>query len=271
MSSADTPTDDVECPTCGRDDFASERGVKIHHQTAHGESIAGEVLICDQCGDEYRVPECESDESRFCSRACSDEARSERLSGEGHPQWEGGKEVVECHTCGECFKVDRHRADSAKYCSQECYGLAERSVDVDDTTVVCEVCGDLFQVRPARVESARFCSYDCKGKWRSENVAGENHPSWKGGYEPYYGPNWERQRRRARHRDQHRCQGCGMTEAEHIEEYGRKPPVHHLTPIRTFWEDGDLDHEAANRLDNLITLCDGCHQEWEHSPPRPQA
>lgn len=269
VSSTQTTPDGVECPTCGRDDFASERGMRVHHTKAHDESLTAEQQQCGWCGTTYKTYD--GGRSTYCSRECSDKARSENQSGEAHPMWEGGKATAECQTCGDRFEVDAHRADSARYCSLDCYGESERTVDVEDTTVVCEQCGESFEVIPCRVDSARFCSYDCKGKWRSENVAGENHPCWKGGYEPYYGPNWGRQRRRARHRDQHRCQGCGMTEAEHIREYGRKPPVHHLTPIRTFWADGDLDHEAANRLDNLITLCDGCHQEWEHSSPRPQA
>jgi len=31
------------CPTCNRDDFASERGMKLHHFAAQGQSIANRV------------------------------------------------------------------------------------------------------------------------------------------------------------------------------------------------------------------------------------
>lgn len=58
-----------------------------------------------------------------------------------------------------------------------------------------------------------------------------------------------------------------MTEPEHLAEFGCKHSVHHITPIREFRDGGDLDHEAANNLENLITLCRSCHSEWEQMAP----
>jgi len=58
-----------------------------------------------------------------------------------------------------------------------------------------------------------------------------------------------------------------MTESEHLEEYGRTFPVHHITPIREFRDGGEIDHESANALKNLITLCDACHPRWEQMAP----
>lgn len=91
-------------------------------------------------------------------------------------------------------------------------------------------------------------------------IAGENHPAWKGGEDRYYGPFWPEARRMALRRDQYRCQRCGITDPEHIEERGRGLHVHHIKPVRTF-----DDHEEANDLGNLISLCTGCHSavEWE--------
>jgi predicted HNH restriction endonuclease len=40
--------------------------------------------------------------------------------------------------------------------------------------------------------------------------------------------------------------------------------VHHITPIRDF----DTPEEA-NTLDNLITLCEPCHAQWEGLYLRP--
>lgn len=48
-------------------------------------------------------------------------------------------------------------------------------------TVKCIVCRKDFEVRGARVETAKFCSYACRGKWRSENWIGENHPRFQSG------------------------------------------------------------------------------------------
>lgn len=80
-----------------------------------------------------------------------------------------------------------------------------------------------------------------------------------------YGMNWKEQRRRALGRDRFRCQSanCGMTHNEHKEEYdGEGLHVHHIVRVRAFDRPED-----ANFLENLITLCDEHHLEWERNPP----
>ena len=67
-----------------------------------------------------------------------------------------------------------------------------------------------------------------------------------------YGPNWSRQRKLARARDQYRCQICGAPER------GREHDVHHKIPFRTF-----ASYEQANQLSNLVTLCRPCHRRAE--------
>ncbi|WP_394742940.1 homing endonuclease associated repeat-containing protein [Natronococcus roseus] len=83
-----------------------------------------------------------------------------------------------------------------------------------------------------------------------------------------YGSGWnEEKKEQVRERDDRICQnpGCGRTEEEHIEEFGMKQPVHHITPA-----DQINNPEERNDPDNLITLCcDGCHQKWEGIPLRP--
>lgn len=67
-----------------------------------------------------------------------------------------------------------------------------------------------------------------------------------------YGPNWQKQRRLALHRDNYMCQICGAPERE------RPHHVHHKQAFRTF-----NSYEEANQLDNLITLCPPCHRRAE--------
>lgn len=69
-----------------------------------------------------------------------------------------------------------------------------------------------------------------------------------------YGPRWESIRRLVRARDQFTCQVCGAV------EQGAAHHVHHIVPFRNF-----QNPEQAHRLDNLITLCPGCHQRAETS------
>ncbi len=67
-----------------------------------------------------------------------------------------------------------------------------------------------------------------------------------------YGPQWAGLREIVRARDGYRCQNCGR------EESGRAHDVHHRIPFRSF------DNAAqANRLSNLITLCQSCHRRAE--------
>ena len=67
-----------------------------------------------------------------------------------------------------------------------------------------------------------------------------------------YGPEWDSIREKVLLRDGERCQVCGAT--------GFKRPlhVHHIQPFRSF-----TSREAANQLQNLITLCPSCHQQAE--------
>lgn len=87
---------------------------------------------------------------------------------------------------------------------------------------------------------------------------GPDNPNWKGGHREY-GPNWYDQRREARERDGYQCRVCGVDEADLEYELD----VHHIVPRRGFTNDGDFDHEAANQLDNLVTMCRSCHIRWE--------
>ncbi len=75
-----------------------------------------------------------------------------------------------------------------------------------------------------------------------------------------YGPDWPRIRDLVRARDQYRCQVCGAPESN-----GRQHDVHHKIPFRAFIRDGVIDRAAANRLENLTTLCHNCHQKVEQN------
>lgn len=103
--------------------------------------------------------------------------------------------------------------------------------------------------------------------------SGPDHPTWKGGREnriKRYAPNWDDQRDTRLERDGYECAVCGRENEEYKQTHGRGLDVHHITPLRRFVTDGELDHERANSLDNLITLCRACHARWEGIELRPQ-
>ncbi|MBU0490282.1 MAG: DEAD/DEAH box helicase [Chloroflexi bacterium] len=75
-----------------------------------------------------------------------------------------------------------------------------------------------------------------------------------------YGPNWPQQKERARRRDGFQCRHCGLPERP-----DRRHDVHHIRPFRTFgYLPGENEHyRAANRQENLVTLCASCHRRAE--------
>jgi DEAD/DEAH box helicase domain-containing protein len=88
-----------------------------------------------------------------------------------------------------------------------------------------------------------------------------------------YGPDWSRIRRAVRTRDGFRCQVCGAPES------GREHDVHHRIPLRDFVRRSAASGDAAqpsqetlrsalwqaNRLDNLVTLCQTHHHQAEQN------
>jgi len=207
-----------------------------------------------ECSNEYeRLPsELRDSEYSYCSQECHYEHNSERYAGQQNPVSTLGE--VDCRACGKTLLRPRWQREryERSYC-EDCWGDSHVSVE-------CEWCGDITDVWPARVDTARFCGRDCLDEWRSEHQRGKDHPRWRPGRRPgYYGPNWPNQRRETITRDQARCQDCGLTEPESVEKYGAELTVHHKTDLREFVDAGNLDHESANQLDNLVTLCVSCH------------
>lgn len=99
----------------------------------------------------------------------------------------------------------------------------------------------------------------------SEQRKGEDNPMWgvtgedHHNYEPdkapygfYQSKEWKKTRQQVLERDGHKCQACGATEDLH---------VHHIIPVSAGGERYDID--------NLVTLCDTHHREWEGLYLRP--
>lgn len=179
---------------------------------------------------------------------------------------------VTCTQCGVMFHTTRQRLRENKagnFCSRECFNAFQRETGYnkpplkkDDPSktlfFACSQCGEGFERKVYNVKTSKygviFCSQKCAYQWRSENLTGEDSPVWKGGYHyEYGGSHWKRQRRRARERDNHTCQDCGITG----QEWGYKFDVHHVTAYDLF-----DDPKEANHLDNLVTLCRQCHVKY---------
>ena len=164
--------------------------------------------------------------------------------------------IATCAHCGEQFKttVSQIRVGKGRYCSMACSVEGRKKTK---TVVPCRQCGKELILSPWELKRRKnsygnFCSHECYGKWRSENLSGENAPHWKGGGKNDYGQwYWKRQRELARERDDNTCQGCGK-----VVKDGRALDVHHIVPYDNF-----DDPKDAHDLKNLVCLCRKCHMK----------
>lgn len=81
----------------------------------------------------------------------------------------------------------------------------------------------------------------------------------KGGQ--YYGPNWQEQRLRCLARDGYQCQVCELDRDSHYQRFEHDLSAHHIERFDSF-----DSYEVANRLENLVTVCAGCHGSVEGKP-----
>lgn len=67
-----------------------------------------------------------------------------------------------------------------------------------------------------------------------------------------YPPDWEAHRTAVYRRDDYTCRNCGTKSGPHVPEgrQGVRLHAHHVAP---------KSQGGSNRLDNLVTLCEACH------------
>jgi 5-methylcytosine-specific restriction endonuclease McrA len=236
--------------------------MRVHHSSAHGERLPNRE--CDACGCAFYSEH----EQKYCSEKCREAGVS--FAGAANPNYSGGKETTTCATCGTTFEY--YPSEKAgRFCS-ECVESTDwrdpPSLDGTDNPrwkggkleLACDVCGNEFERYPSNVTGdVAVCSEDCRREWLSESFTGDGHPNWRGGPVGNYGPGWNAVRREALDRDGHECVLCGTDAAD----LGRNPDVHHIVPVRVFAAAEDHDRRDAHTLDNVVTLCPGCHRKAE--------
>ncbi len=134
--------------------------------------------------------------------------------GKESPNWQGGKIEVNCTYCGEIIEKIRYHI---------------------------------------KTNNNHFCNKKCQALWRSENVFGKNHPSWKEdkdcitfeGKRIRMSIEYRLWRESVFARDNWTCQKCGKRgrielNAHHIKSFAKYP-------------------EFRFAIDNGITYCRECH------------
>ena len=247
------------CPTCARE-FDSRRGLGVHHSVVHDERLLNRE--CAACGVGFY--------SEYAKKYCSEACRSSAVSfvGENNPNYSGTAETTSCDIRGDTFEY---------YPSQKPGEYCARCVETEGWRTVpryrgeansrwkggkeertCSVCSNPVRRHPSMFSGgAVLCSNSCRSTWLSETFTGEGHPNGKGGDVGPYGRGWAAIRRAALERDDHRCRLCGAGR----QELGRNPDVHHIVPVREFLRIPVLTVADAHTLDNVVSLCVGCHRK----------
>lgn len=250
-----------DCPSCG-ESFDSRRGLGVHHSSVHDALLPNRE--CARCGTAFHAEH----EKKYCSEDCLDEAVS--FEGEDNPNYCGGMKSAECDLCDSRFEYYPSEKPGL-YCEtcvrteewrheRDISGRRNPRLSGGEVDVECDECGTTFRRNESAITSENvFCSRECQYDWLSEAFAGDGHPNWRGGVEANYGPGWRRVRERALERDDHRCVLCGTTE----DELGRNPDVHHVVPVRRFVETPVTTERDAHYLENVVSLCPGCHRRAE--------
>lgn len=162
----------------------------------------------------------------------------------------------ECPCCHKKFSVTPARKTKI-YCSNKCRGK-HKSI-MGRTKIPCAHCGQITEFINAQIKlrGGKYCSKKCLYASMSKDRTGKNNPNWTGGHEPitWRGPNWNRQRRIVRQRDDYTCQKC----KQRFTKKSRKLHVHHIVPFRLFKD----DYKSANQVGNLVCLCASCHSSVE--------
>lgn len=245
----------MNCPTCGKS-LSTNQGVKQHHTKVHGVPLPNRR--CVSCGETFYDPK---SRRKYCTDCYSE-------SGSRNGNFRDRKNVAECQICETEFKYYPSNKEGL-YCST-CVSDPNISIQNINSTqnkikVECKNCGDELRRYPSEISGNNygpFCDKECYGNWLSDNIHGKIHHQWSGGTISY-GIGWWKIRRKARKRDQYRCQNCGSGS----HEIGRNPDVHHIDPVRNFANPKD-----AHTLDNVITLCRSCHRDVEEgNTPLPES
>jgi hypothetical protein len=88
------------------------------------------VYTCAYCGSEVeKYPSKVTGDNIFCDKDCYGAYKSENISGDDLPWYEGEKHVEECDYCGEKVTVygSLRREQEHNFCDHDCYGKFERT------------------------------------------------------------------------------------------------------------------------------------------------
>lgn len=142
--------------------------------------------------------------------------------------------------CADCQVVYRNtRAKHYTRVCEDCGGdfkarnCRAKHCSKCSLTSTCRYCKELFL--KSSPQNVYFCSEDCSNKFKNEKYFGGNYFA-------------------IMDRDDWKCRKCGVTESLHL---------HHIDWTGRFKKDDS--GQCNNSPDNLMVLCNGCHQTLHRS------
>jgi len=198
---------------------------------AHSQKV---ILTCLTCGKSFHRSPAQVKNKTYCSQKC----RQKRQS-------------YICEVCGKPFtERPSMRAGKHIYCSQKCQGVAKR---VKKPVLICDFCGDEFERYPSELTKAEARGYTyvfCSHKCRASMIAAQFTPpkTYNGEHtsDPRNGTRLLQWRKAVKERDNYTCQMCGANDKMTV--------AHHKQPFALFPE---LRYDVSNG----ITLCYDCHEK----------
>ena len=191
----------------------------------------------------------------------ANEKRSLSLRGRYFPHRDGKYKpslFVVCETCGTKFKKKQSiiKKTLHNYCSHKCdpnkrkvgehpwnYGKMANLIIRN-----CPNCNKEFKIKEPKNKQGLPKIIYCGARCSKKNLNGVLIYKYKTyyRYEPYYGPNWKKQKKLCLERDRGICRVCKKTNIN-ID-------VDHIIEFQKF-----NNYLKANKLSNLWCLCDRCH------------
>ena len=109
----------------------------------------------------------------------------------------------------------------------------------------CIKCNKVFQCYPSdlKLKRAKFCGQECYWNWRSQNIKGENHPSWLGNRISYKGLHiWLK----AEFGRANKCENSNCKKQSKSFDWALKKGKRYERRIENFWQ-----------------LCRKCHKAYD--------
>lgn len=246
---SDSDGENRECPNCETINSVTPAEAEENDRTFCGEDCYDEYrrknsLVgtnCGDCGDDMTIKRYryEQSENNYCSDECQwNSMRKEKVT-------------IECENCEkEKEKYPSHAERVNKnFCSEKC--RIEYKGDSSRVEVQCEKCETTFDKLNCEVErtETHFCTRDCRYEYYSSEEF--NHDD--------YGRGFSEMKAEVRQRDDCECQICGRDE----DDIGRKPSVHHITPVEWFIGVDGYRKRDAHYVENGILLCPEHHGQVE--------